>query len=45
MLSETVLLGLGEVLGKVEIVERGQVTIDGTSDHVRVYEVRPASGR
>ena len=43
LISESVLLGLGEVLGKIEIRERGQISLKDTADHVRVYEVRPAA--
>jgi len=43
LISESVLLGLGEVMGKIEIRERGLISAEDPADHVRVYEVRPAA--
>lgn len=43
LISESVLLGLGEMIGKIEIRERGLISAEDTANHVRVYEVQPAA--
>ena len=43
LISESVLLGLAEALERVDIRERGQISLEGTADHVKIYEVRPAA--